>query len=163
MVWWVGALWGLLGGALIEIFDLYTEIRRRHALPWQGQGRGRGSNRRPRGQPSAFIYTLASTLRLMMSCGVTAVAGASSMISAAWVAVATGISAPLILERLAKQVPLDAPPPDVIPPLQQRAEASNSMLMPTQVLAEASDSTGIVPGATLPPHPTKKLAADSES
>lgn len=107
MTWWAAALWGLLGAGLVETFDLYTEVRRRHALPW----RRRGSRQRDRKRPAPGVYILASTLRLIMGCGVAAAAGASSIVAVPLVGVAIGVAAPLIIERLAKQVPLTLPGP----------------------------------------------------
>ncbi|MGQ0574416.1 MAG: hypothetical protein ACT4RN_09450 [Pseudonocardia sp.] len=105
MVWWAAALWGLLGAGLVEAFDLYPEVRRRRALPW----RERGSRRRDPARPSARIYTLASSLRMVMGTGVAAAAGASNMITIPPVAVTVGIAAPLIIDRMTKQMPLSLP------------------------------------------------------
>lgn len=102
MTWSAAVLWGLLGGGLVEAFDLHTEIRRHDALPW----RKPRSKRRDPARPAASIYALASGLRLFMGCGVAGVAGASAMVGSPWVAVSIGVAAPLIIERLLGQIPL---------------------------------------------------------
>jgi hypothetical protein len=45
-----------------------------------------------------------------MALGVTAAAGASEIADKPWIAVATGVAAPLILQRLAAQVPFAVGP-----------------------------------------------------
>lgn len=99
MTWWSAALWGLLGGGLVETLDLYTEIRTRGALPWHKPS----SKRRDRTRPAPRIYVLGTFLRLLMAGGVAAAAGASAMVSAPWIGIGAGVAAPLILERLAAQ------------------------------------------------------------
>ena len=107
MDWWTAALWGMLGGGLVEILDFYTEIRTRGSFPWSKPY----SKKRDQRRPPAVIYAVGSLLRLSMALGVAAAAGASDIADKPWIAVATGIAAPLILQRLAAQVPFAIGPP----------------------------------------------------
>jgi hypothetical protein len=101
MLPWHAPLWALLGATLLEVLDFYNDIRLRKALPWcQPLTKDRDPSR-----PSPSIYFLGSGLRLLMAVGVGAVAAASGMIVSPWIGFTVGVGSPLILQRLAKQLP----------------------------------------------------------
>jgi hypothetical protein len=103
MLWWMAALWGLLGGGLLEVLDHYTDIKKRGAMPWCKPY----TKLRDPERPAPLTYAIAATLRLLMACGVAAASGASAMVLNPWAGIWVGVSAPLILQRFATQPALD--------------------------------------------------------
>ncbi|WP_051054332.1 hypothetical protein [Frankia sp. QA3] len=93
------ALWGLFGGFAVEGLDLYTAVRRSGRWPWR-TGRPRAVG--------AWAYLVAEVVRLAIGAGLAAAAGASGQVTTAFAAVAVGIAAPLVVERLARAIPLDS-------------------------------------------------------
>ncbi|WP_462188490.1 MULTISPECIES: hypothetical protein [unclassified Frankia] len=92
------ALWGLFGGFAVEGLDLYTTVRRRGRWPWQT---GKSQEAGP------WAYLVAELVRLAIGAGLAAAAGASGQVDTAFAALAVGVAAPLVVERLARAVPLD--------------------------------------------------------
>ncbi|KQM03084.1 MULTISPECIES: hypothetical protein [unclassified Frankia] len=95
------ALWGLFGGFAVEGLDLYTAVRRSGRWPWR--------TGRPR-EVGAWAYLVAEVVRLAIGAGLAAAAAASGQVTTAFAAVSVGIAAPLVVERLARAIPLDPPP-----------------------------------------------------
>ena len=97
MTWFEAALWGLFGGFAVEGLDLYGAVRRRQCWPWQVRG--------PR-EVGAAGYVVAELVRLAIGSGLALALAQSEQITTAFGALAVGIAAPLIVERLTKSIPL---------------------------------------------------------
>jgi hypothetical protein len=94
-------LWGLFGGFAVEGLDLYGALRRRGCWPWGGP--------EPR-EVGIIGYAVAEAIRLIIGGGLAGAAAASGEVTSAAGALAVGVAAPLIVERLARAIPLTEPP-----------------------------------------------------
>jgi hypothetical protein len=86
------AAWGLLGGFIVEALEHAAAIRRLGGWPWTHKG-----------EPGLIPSLVAVFLRLAASAGLASAAGASSQVAGAFGAVALGITAPLVVERILRQ------------------------------------------------------------
>jgi hypothetical protein len=91
------ALWGLFGGFAVEGLDLYTAVRRFGRWPWRV--------REPR-EAGPVAYAVAELVRLAIGGGLAAATAVSGQITSPAGALAVGVAAPLIVERLTRAVPL---------------------------------------------------------
>lgn len=91
------ALWGLFGGFVVEGLDLYAAVRRKGCWPWRVRG--------PR-ETGALAYFVAELIRLVIGGGLAGAAATSGQLSTPLAALTMGIATPLIVERLARAVPL---------------------------------------------------------
>jgi hypothetical protein len=94
------ALWGALGGLAVEALQFQAAIRRAKDWPWKMKG-----------EPSPLILAISVVIRVLLGAGLALSAAATGQISGPIGSIAVAISAILIVEQLAKQVPLDEPPP----------------------------------------------------
>ncbi|MFB9686033.1 hypothetical protein [Amycolatopsis plumensis] len=84
------ATWGLVGALVVEVLELAAEIRRRKGRwPWTG----------PRLWPSLLAVGLRLTAAALVA------AAMSEQFAGRWPAFCVGISAPLIVARIAQEVP----------------------------------------------------------
>ncbi|MCA1705637.1 MAG: hypothetical protein LC808_21210 [Actinobacteria bacterium] len=97
MTWIEAALWGLFGGFAVEGLDLYGAVRRRGCWPWRAVG--------PR-EVGAAGYFVAELIRLVIGSGLAWALAESGQINGPIGALAVGIAAPLIVERLTRAMPL---------------------------------------------------------
>lgn len=97
MSWMDAALWGVFGSFAVEGLDLYTAVRRYGRWPWRVHG--------PR-EVGALGYVVAELIRLIIGGGLACAAAASEQLTTAVGALAVGVAAPLIVERLTRAVPL---------------------------------------------------------
>jgi hypothetical protein len=97
MIWIQAALWGLFGSFAVEGLDLYSAVRRHGCWPWRVHG--------PR-EVGAAGYVVAELFRLVIGSGLAWAAAESGQITTSVGALAVGVAAPLILERLARSIPL---------------------------------------------------------
>ncbi|MFH9355045.1 hypothetical protein [Kitasatospora sp. NPDC017646] len=101
---WQACLWGLLGSALIEGWDLYTAIHSAGGFPWKKRGKIR-----------LAPYLVAVVIRVGVGAALAAVYSASNQIEGPLAAVTVGIAAPKILEQLARNRPTsDEAKPDPV-------------------------------------------------
>ncbi|MCX4993390.1 hypothetical protein [Streptomyces sp. NBC_00568] len=116
---WEGVAWGAFGGFAMEALDFIIAVRRWHRLPWCVGASTLTPNRAAvptrRGHqppqelavPGLLAYSIAGTLRIMVGGGLSAtVVSTSPHTASAWIAVLTGATAPLLLEKLTTMVPL---------------------------------------------------------
>ncbi|WP_181307450.1 hypothetical protein [Nonomuraea fuscirosea] len=95
---WVLALWGLGGGLAIEALEFFKAARRvGRGWPW----------RYPYG-PGGGPYFVSVLVRAALSAVVAGAAGASVDCVTPLIAFALGTAAPLILEKLSQQIPVQA-------------------------------------------------------
>lgn len=97
MTWIEAVLWGLFGGFAVEGLDLYGAVRRHGCWPWRVHG--------PR-EVGAVGYFVAELFRLAIGSGLAWALAESGQITTAVGAVAVGVAAPLIVERLTRAIPL---------------------------------------------------------
>ncbi|WP_433474192.1 hypothetical protein ACQPZP_36345 [Spirillospora sp. CA-142024] len=115
MVWWQAALWGIAGGFLVEALELYASIRR---------STRRWTWRRPIPQGMA-AFVVSVVIRMGAGGTVAAALAQDGQVAGALAALGLGVAAPLVIEKLARVVPLNvdvqatmepAPPAPAPPP-----------------------------------------------
>jgi hypothetical protein len=87
------AAWALLGGAIVESLDFANALRRAKTLPWKR-----------RGEPGLLAYLVSVVLRVGVGAGLAAMAGADGQITGAAAAGFLGLTAPLLVEKVLRQV-----------------------------------------------------------
>jgi hypothetical protein len=105
---WTAAVWGLVGGMCVEALWLYSSIRKAAHWSW----------RRPIPQGLA-AYLISVVARVGVGAAVAAAAAGTGQVSGTLAAFGLGIGAPLVVEKLAQNVPLtghlkDEPEPPAI-------------------------------------------------
>jgi hypothetical protein len=98
------ALWGLLGGLVVEAYDNVDEMRRTGCLPWK--------RRVGRKQIGLAVWLFALLLRVGAGAVVAAVAAAGGVFSGPLGSFAVGVGGPLALESIMRRIPLSAGAPD---------------------------------------------------
>jgi hypothetical protein len=93
------ALWGLLGGACVELLEFAGALRRTGRWPW-----------RVKGEPGPAALFVSVVIRVGVGAAVTAALGASDQINTALAAFAAGVGAPLLIEQMARQLPRSRTP-----------------------------------------------------
>jgi hypothetical protein len=86
------ALWGFVGAAAIEAWDLYSAIHRVKGFPWKLDG-----------EVALGPYLVSVVLRVLLGIGVALAFVASGQAGGPVGVVAIGIAAPKLLETLARQ------------------------------------------------------------
>lgn len=89
------AAWGLFGGFCTEGLGFYVAVRRQGGWPW-----------RTSGGPSLLAYASAELVRLVIGAGLAWAFAASDQVATPVAALAVGVAAPLVVERLTQSVPL---------------------------------------------------------
>ena len=89
---WAAALWGFIGAAAIEAWDLYGAIHRVKGFPWKFEG-----------EVPLAPYLVSVVLRVLLGVGMAVAFVASGQAGGPVGAVAIGIAAPKLLEQLARQ------------------------------------------------------------
>jgi hypothetical protein len=89
------ALWGLIGGSCVEALWLSARIRKDPRWSW----------RKPIPQ-GLTAYLISVVLRVGAGAGLAAAAAGSGQISGNFAAFILGVSAPLVIEKLAQVIPL---------------------------------------------------------
>jgi hypothetical protein len=97
MTWIEAALWGLFGGFAVEGLDLYGAVRRHGCWPWRARG--------PR-EVGAVGYFVAELIRLVIGGALALALAESSQVTTPFAALAVGVAAPIIVERLTRVIPL---------------------------------------------------------
>jgi hypothetical protein len=138
MTWIEAALWGLGGGFAVEGLDLYGALRRRGRWPWRVRG--------PR-EVGAVGYFVAELVRLVIGGVLAAALAESNQITTAFGALAVGVAAPLIVERLTRVIPLadSVQPPALVTADKWSPTASESELNGQRAPVNAVDAqpTGV--------------------
>jgi hypothetical protein len=94
MSWWEFASWGAFGGFAVETVEFYTAMRRTRSFPWKVPGEiGRGP------------LILSILIRVLLGSGLAWALASGGQISGAVGAIAVGVAAPLILEKMGNQLP----------------------------------------------------------
>jgi hypothetical protein len=91
---WQAAMWGLAGGLCVELWNLHM-LTREARFSWRCPI--------PQGL-SAYLTAIAT--RLALGAIVAAAAAAGGEIKGVWIAFGLGVAAPVVLQRVAGDVPL---------------------------------------------------------
>lgn len=102
MTGWEYAFWGFFGGFAVDGLEFAGAIRRVGGWPW----------RQP-GEPGPLPYAVSVAIRLVVGAGLAAAAGTTGQISGPFGALAVGVAAPLLIEQLARQIPLTTSTPSL--------------------------------------------------
>ena len=97
MDYWTAAYWGASGGLMVEAVQFLAAIRRTGDWPWRTEG-----------EPKPLPLLVSVVIRLGLGFGLAMAAAQTEQISGPLGAIAVGIAAPLMVEQMAKQVPLQA-------------------------------------------------------
>ncbi len=124
---WAAAGWGLAGGLSVEALALYAVIRNSSKWSW----------RRPIPQ-GAVAYLISVVARAGAGAGLAAAAAGSGQIVGTFAAFGLGVAAPLVVEKLARAIPLT----DIL----HVAERKDSIV--ENITAQVRDQTSIVEGGT---------------
>jgi hypothetical protein len=92
-----GALWGLLGGFVVELLQLASDIRAAKGWPWARRRHG------------PWPRIVASSCRILGGCGLAAAAAAGGQLAGTFGAFGFGVAAPFIIERLVSAIPPTIP------------------------------------------------------
>lgn len=111
--WVHAALWGVAGGFVLEGLELWAALRRHGKWPWKVTGRG--------AKAGAVGYLIAELIRLTAGGILAAAAAASGQVSGPLAALAIGVAAPMMVERLTALIPL--PPSESISPARKPVTA----------------------------------------
>lgn len=95
MTAWQYATWGLFGGFAVDGLEFAAAIRRVGGWPWHQPG-----------EPGPLPFTISVLIRLAVGAGLAAAGGSTGQVSGPFGAVAVGVAAPLLIEQLARQIPL---------------------------------------------------------
>jgi hypothetical protein len=115
--------WGLLGGFIVEALEYAAAIRRAKGWPWKR-----------RGEPGLGPQLVAILLRLAAGTGLAAAAGAGGQIAGVFGALVTGITTPLMVEKILHQVgtvAVEVPEPKAPAPPNQHDRASKEDTEPS--------------------------------
>jgi len=93
---WGYALWGAFGGLSIEGIEFYGVIRRTGRWPWNIKG-----------EPRPLPLLVSVAIRVGVGFGLALAAAQTGQVSGPLGAIAVGVAAPLLIEQMAKQVPID--------------------------------------------------------
>jgi hypothetical protein len=96
---WQYALWGAFGGVAVEAIQFYGAIRRTGDWPW-----------RTKGEPRPGPLAASVVIRVGVGFGLALAAVLTGQVSGPLGAIAVGVAAPLLIQQMAKQVPVDARP-----------------------------------------------------
>jgi hypothetical protein len=110
---WAAGLWGFMGAAAIEAWDLYGAIHRVKGFPWKFAG-----------EVTLAPYLVSVMLRVLLGVGMAVAFVASGQADGPVGVVAIGIAAPKLLEQLARQAVSQTPaddPPGQLRPARARA------------------------------------------
>ena len=94
---WVYALWGAFGGLSIEAVQFYGAIRGTGKWPWKTEG-----------EPRPLPLFVSVVIRVGVGFGLALAAVETGQVRGPLGAIAVGVAAPLLIEQMAKRVPLDA-------------------------------------------------------
>jgi hypothetical protein len=115
MTGWEYAFWGFFGGFAVDGLEFAGAIRRVGGWPW----------RQP-GEPGLLPYAVSVAIRLVVGAGLAAAAGTTGQISGPFGALAVGVAAPLLIEQLARQIPLTTSTPSLPPPPSDQSASTMS-------------------------------------
>lgn len=90
MTWWSFLIWGAVGGAVVEAAEFYTCVRHEGRLPWNRTDKS----------PSATQYLVSIVVRIALGAGMATGAGLSGQVNGTFGALALGVAAPVVVERL---------------------------------------------------------------
>jgi len=94
---WVYALWGAFGGLSVEAVQFYGAIRRTGKWPWKIKG-----------EPGPLPLFVSVVIRVGVGFSLALAAVETGQVSGPLGVIAVGVAAPLLIEQMAKRVPLDA-------------------------------------------------------
>ena len=91
MLWWEAASWGLFGGFIVDGLELYGVVRRNAGI-WPSDCR-------------SLAFVVVEVIRLVTGAGLAMAFSESGQISGAVGAIMIGVAAPLIVEKMSRQLP----------------------------------------------------------
>jgi hypothetical protein len=94
----VGAMWGVLGGAVVEAYDTVAVARATRRWPWLDPGKPSKETTQTERWNAFGVWLFAATVRVAAGGGVAA--AASSQVIGELAAFGLGVAGPLALERI---------------------------------------------------------------
>lgn len=127
---WAAACWGLAGGACVEALWLHAHIRRAARWSW----------RKPIRQGLA-AYLISVILRVGVGAAVAAAAAGSGQASGTVAAFALGVAAPLVVQKLARGIPLTDQPEATVPAVAQPENPTEAIRTTTMEMTRLNPVT----------------------
>lgn len=93
-----GAMWGVIGGAVVEAYDLVAVARATRRWPWLDPDKPAKETTRAERWNAFGVWFLATITRIAAGGGVAA--AASSQVTGELAAFGLGVAGPLVLERI---------------------------------------------------------------
>ncbi len=94
---WLYAVWGAFGGLAVEAIQFYGAVRRAGKWPWKIKG-----------EPDPGPLLVSVVIRVGVGFGLALAAAPTGQVSSPLGAIAVGVAAPLLIEQMARRVPVDA-------------------------------------------------------
>ena len=91
MAWWDLVFWGLFGGFIVDGLELWHQVRKNNGK-WPVRC-------------SSIAFFIAEIIRLTAGAGLAVAFGGSGQVNGPLGALAIGVAAPLIVEKLASSLP----------------------------------------------------------
>jgi hypothetical protein len=95
MTAWAYAMWGFFGAFAVDGLEFAGAIRRVGDWPWRWPG-----------EPGPLPLAVSVVIRLLVGAGLAAAGGTTDQVTGPFGALAMGVTAPLLIEQLARQIPL---------------------------------------------------------
>jgi hypothetical protein len=127
---WQGALWGALGGLVVELYDIVAVARATRRWPWLDPAKPAAETTRAERWNAFGVWLLATTARVAAGSG--GAAAASGQVTGELAAFALGVAGPLALERILAGAQFK-------PETQDRPEPVGRQRTRKPVVAEAKD------------------------
>lgn len=115
---WQGALWGALGGLVVELYDIVAVARATRRWPWLDPGEPVAETTSGERWNAFGVWLLGTTARVAAGAGVAA--AASGQVSGELAAFALGVAGPLALERILAGAQFKPQPQDQGEPVARR-------------------------------------------
>jgi hypothetical protein len=96
MIPWHLALWGAAGGLMVEAIQFYRAIKLTGDWPW-----------RIKGEPAPLPLLVSVVIRVGVGFGLAWAAADNNQVTGAFGAIAVGVAAPLLIEQMTKNIPID--------------------------------------------------------
>jgi hypothetical protein len=127
------AIWGGLGGFAVEVVQIYGAMQRAKRPPWRSSGQPPGVG----DDPTLDALALSVAIRMVVGTILAAAAGESGQVSGALGAMAVGVAAPLVIQQMAREVPIASTAQAQAPPGLEPGPAPTPTPTPGEAGADA--------------------------
>lgn len=115
---WQGALWGALGGLVVELYDIVAVARATRRWPWLDPDQSAAETTREERWNAFGVWLFATMARV--TAGSVSAAATSGQVTGELAAFALGVAGPLALERILAVAQFKPEPQDQNEPVARR-------------------------------------------